>query len=141
MSTRRSGDAKIIELTLLLLVASYQEDTHAVAAIHLPWSSLQNGLNRNFGISWNPGLRDLDLSGQLLFVGLYDGFVMILGYSRMRCYVLICATLIPLRHGGKTVSHYLRDHLHSLFETVDPSEAPKMVNWLKSFGIPESIKL
>jgi len=70
-------------------VASYQEDAHAVATIHLPWSSLQYGLNRNFGISWNPGLRDMDLAGQLLFVGLYDGFVMILVYFEMRYSPLI----------------------------------------------------
>jgi len=101
---------KLIGVALSRGTRLYQEDAHSISAIHLPLSSLQYGLSRNFGISWNPALRDMDLAGQLLVVGLYDG------------------------HGGQMVSHYLRDHLLSLFETVDPSEVLKTVNWLKSFG-------
>ncbi|KAF8343156.1 phosphatase 2C-like domain-containing protein [Cantharellus anzutake] len=115
-----TADGRMIKLSVtsekLIGVASsrgmrpYQEDAYTITSVHLPIEGLQYGLTRNFGISWNPGLRDLDLAGQLLFVGLYDG------------------------HGGQTVSHHLRDHLHPLFETADASEAPKLINWLKSYS-------
>ena len=43
-----------------------------------------------------------------------------------------------LRHGGSAVSHYLQNELHALFETVDPSEVPQLVEELKSVGRPRS---
>jgi hypothetical protein len=61
--------------TALRQVPSFQEDAHAISAIHLPWEELQYGLKRNFGISWNPGIGDLDMGNQALYVGLYDGCV------------------------------------------------------------------
>lgn len=39
------------------------------------------------------------------------------------------------RHGGDTVSHYLQEELHALFETVDPAEVPQLVEDLKSVGM------
>lgn len=38
------------------------------------------------------------------------------------------------RHGGSTVSQYLRQELHGLFESVDKSHIPELFLWIKDQG-------
>lgn len=38
------------------------------------------------------------------------------------------------RHGGSTVSQYLRQELHGLLESVDSSHIPEMYAYVKEFG-------
>jgi len=42
--------------------------------------------------------------------------------------------LIHGRHGGSTVSQYLRQELHGLLESVDKSDIPEMYDYMKEFG-------
>ncbi|KAF9517724.1 hypothetical protein BS47DRAFT_1430712 [Hydnum rufescens UP504] len=105
-----TGD-KIIGVAVSRGNRNFQEDAHAISAIHLPWEELQYGLKRNFGISWNPGIGDLDMG--------------------TRCCMLVS---MMGAHGGQVVSQYLRDHLHDRFETVETSLVPNVVGWLKESG-------
>ena len=50
------------------------------------------------------------LARQVLFVGIYDG------------------------HGGSTVSQFLRQELHGLFETVSKTDVPEVYEWTKELG-------
>jgi protein phosphatase PTC6 len=38
------------------------------------------------------------------------------------------------RHGGSTVSQYLRQELHGLLESVDKSHIPEMYEYIKEIG-------
>jgi protein phosphatase PTC6 len=38
------------------------------------------------------------------------------------------------RHGGSTVSQYLRQELHGLFESTDKSHIPEMYAYIKEIG-------
>lgn len=38
------------------------------------------------------------------------------------------------RHGGSTVSQYLRQELHGLFESVDKTHIPELYLWIKDQG-------
>lgn len=37
-------------------------------------------------------------------------------------------------HGGEHVSKYISEHLHELFETVDPASIPEIIRYTKSHG-------
>ncbi|KAG8761202.1 hypothetical protein FRC14_006251 [Serendipita sp. 396] len=88
----------------------YQEDAHAIAAIKLNPSILRRTAERvEKGHHWDPAADD-DFAFNVLFAGIYDG------------------------HGGNTVSHYLQEHLHEVFETVDPKGVPSIVQTIKGYG-------
>lgn len=87
-----------------------QQDYHTVSSLQLPWQELRLGLQRNFGLSWHPAARDMDMANQCLFIGLYDG------------------------HGGSKVSKHLQSRLHTLMETVHPSQIAEVVQALKGHG-------
>lgn len=53
----------------------YQEDAHTVSAIHIPPEELRHSLQRYFGINWDPGHIGETLAGQVVFAGIYDGYV------------------------------------------------------------------
>ncbi|KAF8707979.1 Glycoside hydrolase family 18 protein, partial [Rhizoctonia solani] len=90
---------------------SYQEDSHAIAALSLNPKELQAHLAEKLGIlSWDPGRVGPELAGQVVFVGIYDG------------------------HGGPSVSQFLQQELHGLFESVQPELAPDAISWMKSQG-------
>ena len=38
------------------------------------------------------------------------------------------------RHGGEHVSKYISEHLHELFESVDPASIPDIIKYTKSHG-------
>ncbi|QRW18818.1 protein phosphatase 2C [Rhizoctonia solani] len=61
-------------------------------------------------LSWDPGRVGPELAGQVVFVGIYDG------------------------HGGPSVSQFLQQELHGLFESVQPELAPDAISWMKSQG-------
>ncbi|KAH7912603.1 phosphatase 2C-like domain-containing protein [Hygrophoropsis aurantiaca] len=89
---------------------SHQEDFHAFAALSLDPEELRLSLQKSLGIDWNSkGVNDA-LTRQVVFVGLYDG------------------------HGGSTVSQYLRQELHGLFESVHKSQIPDLFLWIKDQG-------
>ncbi|CCO26599.1 Protein phosphatase 2C homolog 4 Short=PP2C-4 [Rhizoctonia solani AG-1 IB] len=90
---------------------SYQEDSHAIAALSLNPKELQAHLAERLGIlSWDPGRIGPELAGQVVFVGIYDG------------------------HGGPSVSQFLQKELHGLFESVQPDLVPDAISWMKSQG-------
>ncbi|ELU41608.1 protein phosphatase 2c isoform [Rhizoctonia solani AG-1 IA] len=90
---------------------SYQEDSHAIAALSLNPKELQAHLAEKLGVlSWDPGRVGPELAGQVVFVGIYDG------------------------HGGPSVSQFLQQELHGLFESVQPELAPDVISWMKSQG-------
>lgn len=43
-------------------------------------------------------------------------------------------SLTKCRHGGSTVSQYLRQELHGLLESSDKSHIPEMYQYIKEFG-------
>lgn len=88
----------------------HQEDYYAFASLLLDPEGLQAGLKRTLGIEWTPKNISDPLSRQVVFVGLYDG------------------------HGGSTVSQYLRQELHGLFESVDKAHIPELYLWIKDQG-------
>lgn len=45
-----------------------------------------------------------------------------------------CASLTRPRHGGSTVSQYLRQELHGLLESTDKSHIPEMYQYIKELG-------
>ncbi|KAG8903793.1 hypothetical protein FRC00_014491, partial [Tulasnella sp. 408] len=98
---------KVIGAAVSRGTRDYQEDAHTVTAVHIPPAELRHSLIRYFGLNWDPGHIGETLAGQVLFAGIYDG------------------------HGGNTVSRYLQQQLHALFEQVDPSEVPELVSGLQ----------
>lgn len=88
----------------------HQEDYHAFASLLLDPEGLQASLKRTLGIDWAPKNINDPLTRQVVFVGLYDG------------------------HGGSTVSQYLRQELHGLFESVDKAHIPELYLWIKDQG-------
>lgn len=48
--------------------------------------------------------------------------------------VVFYTTQALCRHGGSTVSQYLRQELHGLFESVDKSHIPELYLWIKDLG-------
>ncbi|KAG9314268.1 phosphatase 2C-like domain-containing protein [Chiua virens] len=88
----------------------HQEDYHAIAALSLDPDGLRLSIKKAFGIDWEPENAADPIARQVVFVGLYDG------------------------HGGSTVSQYLRQELHGLFESVDKSHIPELFLWIKDLG-------
>lgn len=88
---------------------SYQEDFYAFAALSLDPEELQLGLKKH-GVNWDASNIPESIARQVLFVGIYDG------------------------HGGSTVSQFLRQELHGLFESADSSHVPDLMAWIKELG-------
>ncbi|KAG1908217.1 phosphatase 2C-like domain-containing protein [Suillus fuscotomentosus] len=88
----------------------HQEDYYAFASLLLDPDGLQAGLKKTLGIDWTPKNISDPLARQVVFVGLYDG------------------------HGGSTVSQFLRQELHGLFESVDKAHIPELYLWIKDQG-------
>lgn len=63
---------------------------------------------------------------QAVFVGIYDGCVIFLNHK--------WRSLTLYSHGGSTVSQYLRQELHGLFESVDKRNIPELYLWIKEIG-------
>ncbi|EIW67659.1 hypothetical protein TREMEDRAFT_64254 [Tremella mesenterica DSM 1558] len=84
-----------------------QEDASAVHALQLDPKEISRTLERS-KIKWDPLSSGTEfLAGQVAFFGIYDG------------------------HGGKDVAGFLRDHLHELIESVEPSFAEELISWTK----------
>lgn len=66
------------------------------------------------------------MSGQVTFIGIYDGLVSFLS-SFLRC-------THKLRHGGSAVSQYLRQELHGIFESANKNAIPELFAWAKELG-------
>jgi len=67
------------------LAYRHQEDFYSFATLSLNPEELQLGLKKFYGIDWNPSLVGEQLSTQVVYVGLYDGFVI-----HPTFFVLIC---------------------------------------------------
>ena len=67
-------------------------------------------MKKTHDIDWHPSNLPELLARQVLFVGIYDG------------------------HGGSTVSQYLRQELHGLFESAHKSHIPELLEWAKELG-------
>jgi len=87
-----------------------QEDYHAIAALSLDPEGLRLSIKKTMGIDWEPENLKEPVARQVVFIGLYDG------------------------HGGSTVSQYLRQELHGLFESVDKAHIPELFLWIKEQG-------
>jgi hypothetical protein len=57
------------------LAHRHQEDFYSFATLSLNPEELQLGLKKFYGIDWDPSLVGEQLSTQVVYVGLYDGFV------------------------------------------------------------------
>ncbi|KAI0304770.1 phosphatase 2C-like domain-containing protein [Russula brevipes] len=89
---------------------AYQEDFYSFATLSLNPEELRLTVSRHLGIDWDPESVGHPFSRQAVFVGIYDG------------------------HGGSTVSQYLRQELHGLFESTDKSHIPEMYAYIKEIG-------
>ena len=93
-----------------LLCARYQEDFYSFSALSLDPEELRLSYKKAHDIDWDYSTLPTALARQLLLVGVYDG------------------------HGGSTVSQFLRQELHGLFEHVDKSHTPDVYAWAKELG-------
>ncbi|KAJ3558530.1 hypothetical protein NM688_g870 [Phlebia brevispora] len=89
---------------------SNQEDFYAFAALSLDPEELRLSLKKFQGVDWDISNVPEAIARQVLFVGIYDG------------------------HGGSTVSQFLRQELHGLFESADRSHVPELMAWVKELG-------
>ncbi|KAH7885887.1 phosphatase 2C-like domain-containing protein [Phlebopus sp. FC_14] len=89
---------------------SHQEDYYAFATLSLDPEGLRLSIKRALGIDWKAQSPQDPAGRQVVFVGLYDG------------------------HGGSTVSQFLRQELHGLFECVDKDQIPELFLWIKDLG-------
>ncbi|KZT57065.1 protein serine/threonine phosphatase 2C [Calocera cornea HHB12733] len=89
---------------------SHQEDMYATCAIQIPPEEIRTSLEKNYGMVGNGNGNGNGVDGQLLWVGIYDG------------------------HGGTLVSQFLQEHLHQIFEQVQPADIQNAVSWLKAHG-------
>ncbi|KAI6008285.1 phosphatase 2C-like domain-containing protein [Pisolithus orientalis] len=89
---------------------SHQADYHALAALCLDVDGLRSSIQKTLNFDWVPENPKDRVARQVVFVGLYDG------------------------HGGSTVSQFLRQELHGLFESVDKSHIPELFLWIKHQG-------
>lgn len=91
-----------------------QEDAYAIHTLALEAHELALTLEKQKpSISWDPtkagpSTSKSSLAGQVSFFGIYDG------------------------HGGKEVSTYLKDHLHSLVESVKPEDIGRVIDWTQN---------
>lgn len=89
---------------------SHQEDYHTFASLSLDVDGLRRSIRRSLGFEWAPENPNDRVARQVVFIGLYDG------------------------HGGSTVSQFLRQELHGLFESVDKAQIPELFLWIKDQG-------
>ncbi|KAG6896365.1 hypothetical protein C0992_008770 [Termitomyces sp. T32_za158] len=89
---------------------SHQEDFYAYATLSLNSEELRLSNKKALGIDWDPNKVGDAFSGQVTFVGIYDG------------------------HGGSAVSQYLRQELHGIFESVHKTAIPELFAWAKELG-------
>ncbi|KAI0274736.1 protein serine/threonine phosphatase 2C [Gloeopeniophorella convolvens] len=89
---------------------AYQEDFHSFATLSLNPEELRLTVSRHLGIDWDPENVGHPFSRQAVFAGIYDG------------------------HGGSTVSQYLRQELHGLFESANKAHIPEMYEYIKEIG-------
>lgn len=89
---------------------SHQEDFYAFATLALDPEELRSSVKKFHGIDWDPKKVGDVFSGQVVFVGIYDG------------------------HGGSAVSQYLRQELHGIFESVNKAAIPELFAWIKELG-------
>lgn len=87
-----------------------QEDFYAYVCLSLDPEELRLSLQKAHRIDWDISNVPPVLARQVLFVGIYDG------------------------HGGSTVSQFLRQELHGLFENVDKSQIPDLFVWATELG-------
>ncbi len=108
------------------MAISYQEDFHSFATLSLDPQELRLTVSKHLGIEWDPESVGHTFSRQAVFVGIYDGYVR--APSKARSSLRIC------RHGGSTVSQYLRQELHGLLESANKSHVPEMYAYIKEYG-------
>jgi len=70
-----SGDSFNLSFYHPSLAYRHQEDFYSFATLSLNPEELQLSLKKFYGIDWNPSLVGEQLSTQVVYVGLYDGFV------------------------------------------------------------------
>ncbi|CDO73518.1 hypothetical protein BN946_scf185013.g153 [Trametes cinnabarina] len=85
-------------------------DFSAYAALSLDPAELALTFKKAHNVDWDPSAIPAALARQVLFVGIYDG------------------------HGGSTVSQFLRQELHGLFESVTKHQIPEVYAWTKEVG-------
>lgn len=92
-----------------------QEDAYAIHTLALEAHELALTLERQKPpIPWDLSKsgagpsKPSNLAGQVSFFGIYDG------------------------HGGKEVSAYLKDNLHSLVESVKPEDISRVIDWTQA---------
>ncbi|KAG6851211.1 hypothetical protein H0H93_015221 [Arthromyces matolae] len=88
----------------------HQEDFYAYATLSLNPEELRASVKKSLGIEWDPITVGDAFSGQVTFVGIYDG------------------------HGGSAVSQYLRQELHGIFESAHKEAIPELFAWAKELG-------
>lgn len=89
---------------------SHQEDFYGFATLSLDPEELRVSVKKSHGVDWDPRKVGDAFSGQVVFVGIYDG------------------------HGGSAVSQYLRQELHGIFESVNKAAIPELFAWIKELG-------
>ncbi|KAI0830618.1 protein serine/threonine phosphatase 2C [Trametes gibbosa] len=88
----------------------HQEDYYAYSGLSLDPAELALTFKQAHNVDWDPADLPSVLARQVLFVGIYDG------------------------HGGSTVSQFLRQELHGLFENVNKAQVPELYAWTKELG-------
>ncbi|KAG6841926.1 hypothetical protein C0991_005106 [Blastosporella zonata] len=89
---------------------SHQEDFYAYANLSLDPEELKLSVKKALNVDWDPSKVGDAFSGQVTFVGIYDG------------------------HGGSAVSQYLRQEMHGIFESVNKAAIPELLAWAKELG-------
>lgn len=87
-----------------------QEDFYAYSGLSLDPAELALTYKKAHNLDWDPSALPPAIARQVLFVGIYDG------------------------HGGSTVSQFLRQELHGLFENVNKSQIPEVFAWAQELG-------
>jgi len=88
----------------------YQEDFYSFATLGIDTEELRLTVSRHADICWDPNKIPETFAREVAFVGIYDG------------------------HGGSTVSQYLRQELHGLFESMSAEQIPELYAWIKELG-------
>ncbi|KAJ9475361.1 [Pyruvate dehydrogenase [acetyl-transferring]]-phosphatase 2, mitochondrial [Pseudozyma hubeiensis] len=104
---------------------AYQEDTASVSCLHVPIEELRRNYLKlhslsssaagaaaaNAALEWDPEKAGgEELAGQVVWFGCFDG------------------------HGGQQVSSFLRDHLHTTFESVESDMVTDTVQYTRELG-------
>ncbi|KAA1468275.1 protein serine/threonine phosphatase 2C [Dentipellis sp. KUC8613] len=101
---------KVIGVAVSRGEREHQEDFHSFATLSLNPEELRLSVKREHGIDWDPKAVGEPFASQAVMIGIYDG------------------------HGGSTVSQYLRQELHGLFESATKEQIPEMYAWIKELG-------